>query len=410
MVILWIRVDLHCQSKYTAGADKSMTLDDIVKFAKIKGINMLGTGDCLHPLWRNELKSKLKYEDDVYIYKGIYFIPSVEVKIQTYVHAVILLPTLDDFDELYKLLKPYGKLDKVGVPTINIGGQDLIDILERFDFFIFPAHVFIPWQSLYAKYDSIAEFFKDSERYIQAVELGLSADPPLAHNVPELKCRSFLTNSDFHSPWEIGREFNLISVHNITYSDIIRSIVDNNIINYTLPPKLGKFYFSACRKCHTFFRYEDARILNFRCPICHNKIYIGVHDRILKELAVKQKHYCTTTIKKRRYIHHIPLRYLIRDLLKVSNLEAKKFYIEIINKLKIDEITLLYETPIDELKKYPKLKDVIKKFREKRYYIIPGGGGKEGRISEKPVEITFYKIQQRSIIEFLSGGGVSNGL
>jgi uncharacterized protein (TIGR00375 family) len=397
---LRIKADFHCQSRYTVGADRETTLELITEWAKMKGIILLGTGDCLHPKWREELKSKLKHENEIYTYRGIYFVPSVELKIRTFVHCVILLPTLEDFDVLYKQLSKYGKLDETGVPNIDLSGPEVVDILEFSDFFLFPAHIFVPWQSLYAKYDSIESFFKDKSKDIYSVELGLSADPLLAEKVSELWCRSFLSNSDFHTVWAIGREFNLITVNDIDYKEIVRSIKDGNIVNYDLPPQLGKYYLTTCRRCKTHFKYEDARMTDFRCPVCGGKIYLGVKDRIEKELS-KVKKECFQW-KKKNFVHHIPLLQLLRDLLNLTKEKAKMTYLEVIKRANVDETTLLYNAELDRVPINLDVKEVIEKFRRKEYYISPGGGGKEGALHVKPAEPIFYsqKFREKSLLDF----------
>lgn len=36
-----------------------MSLQEIAKYAKIKGLNLVGTGDFTHPLWLNEIREVL---------------------------------------------------------------------------------------------------------------------------------------------------------------------------------------------------------------------------------------------------------------------------------------------------------------------------------------------------------------
>ena len=53
-------LDLHIHSKYSRAVSPSMDLPHLEEVAKKKGIDVVGTGDFTHPVWRKELKSKLK--------------------------------------------------------------------------------------------------------------------------------------------------------------------------------------------------------------------------------------------------------------------------------------------------------------------------------------------------------------
>ena len=52
--------DFHIHSKYSRATSKEMDLENLDKWARIKGIDVLGTGDFTHPAWFKELKSKLE--------------------------------------------------------------------------------------------------------------------------------------------------------------------------------------------------------------------------------------------------------------------------------------------------------------------------------------------------------------
>ena len=62
--------DFHIHSKYSRATSKDMDVDNLNKWAKIKGIDILGTGDFTHPLWLKELKEKLDpAENGLFRYK-----------------------------------------------------------------------------------------------------------------------------------------------------------------------------------------------------------------------------------------------------------------------------------------------------------------------------------------------------
>ena len=62
-VLMKIISDLHLHSKYSRATSKQLDIDNLEIWAKVKGLNLLGTGDFTHPEWIKELKSKLKDMD-----------------------------------------------------------------------------------------------------------------------------------------------------------------------------------------------------------------------------------------------------------------------------------------------------------------------------------------------------------
>ena len=55
-----IIADLHIHSKYSRATSPKMEVVVLSEWAKIKGINLLATGDIFHPEYVKELKEKLK--------------------------------------------------------------------------------------------------------------------------------------------------------------------------------------------------------------------------------------------------------------------------------------------------------------------------------------------------------------
>ena len=45
--------DLHLHSKYSRACSKELDIPNMVKYAKIKGVNLMGTGDFQHPKWQS---------------------------------------------------------------------------------------------------------------------------------------------------------------------------------------------------------------------------------------------------------------------------------------------------------------------------------------------------------------------
>ncbi len=52
--------DLHIHSKYSRATSKQMSPESLWKWAQLKGISVIGTGDFTHPQWLEELDAKLE--------------------------------------------------------------------------------------------------------------------------------------------------------------------------------------------------------------------------------------------------------------------------------------------------------------------------------------------------------------
>ena len=52
--------DLHVHSKYSRATAKNLDLENLYLWAQYKGIQIVGTGDFVHPKWFKELEEKLE--------------------------------------------------------------------------------------------------------------------------------------------------------------------------------------------------------------------------------------------------------------------------------------------------------------------------------------------------------------
>ena len=52
--------DFHIHSKYSRAVSPLMDLENLDRWAEIKGIKVMGTGDFTHPKWFSEIKEKLE--------------------------------------------------------------------------------------------------------------------------------------------------------------------------------------------------------------------------------------------------------------------------------------------------------------------------------------------------------------
>ena len=127
----------------------------------------------------------------------------------------------------------------------DISAYELIDIVEKYNGVLIPAHCFTPHKSFYGNCtDRLEKIFKEKYNKVPAIELGLSSDTFLADQISELETKAFLTNSDAHSLPKIAREYNKMQVEDISFKELIMAIKNESgrkiLANYGLDPKLRK--------------------------------------------------------------------------------------------------------------------------------------------------------------------------
>ncbi|MGC8937004.1 MAG: endonuclease Q family protein, partial [Candidatus Methanomethylicaceae archaeon] len=233
--------DLHIHSPFSRATSKDMTLKNLERGASVKGINVLGMGDFTHPKWRDELKS-LREEEGLYRLDGsnIRFMVTGEVctnfefngRVRR-IHHLIMLPSLEVAEQVCDRLAKYGDLEADGRPNLSMSGAQLVEEVVEFgeECLVVPAHIWTPWFSLFGDrggVDNIEECYEDQTPHVYALETGLSSDPPMNWRVSKLDGFTLISNSDSHSPspWRLGREANVIEVEKITYSEIVRAIME----------------------------------------------------------------------------------------------------------------------------------------------------------------------------------------
>lgn len=380
-----VNADFHIHSCFSMASSKDMLIKNIAPKSKLKGLQLLGTGDGLHPKWLDIIEESTTYKGDgIYSSDGMDFVLTTEVEGKHRIHHVIIIPDLDIAREMSQILPSKNKsID--GRPKTNLGGAELLELAHEYDCLLGPAHAFTPWTGMYKSYDSIYDCYESKPDF---VELGLSADTDMADTVSELKDFVFLTNSDAHSPWphRLGREFNQIELADISYTSIKKAIENRDVkANYGLVPNLGKYHMTACTKCFKLVDPLIAREKKMKCE-CGGRIKKGVDYRISEIADFTQLHHPDFRPK---YVHLMPLAEIISAVYDKG--VTTKFVQGIWQKL-IDnfqtEINVLINVDLDEIKRIDSsVSAAIESFRNNTVNIVPGGGGKYGQLSfEKEVE------------------------
>ena len=303
-------------------AARSLNFENIAKeCAERKGINIVGIIDCASPYVIEDIEEFLKtgdayeLEDGGIIYKDkVCIILGSEVETSEKgrngksgaAHNLCYFPHLSDIKAFSNELSKHLKNITLSTQRTDLSGYDLIDIVEKYNGILIPAHIFTPHKSYYGNCTDRLEYvFKEKFDKIFAVELGLSSDTFLADEISELETRTFVTNSDAHSLPKIAREYNKMQVEDISYKEVVKALKNEDgrkiLANYGLDPKLGKYHRTYCDDCQ---KSIETKTPVETCPYCGGKnVTFGVFDRI--EL-IKDKKETKSPANRPPYIYQIP--------------------------------------------------------------------------------------------------------
>ncbi|RJQ16788.1 DNA helicase UvrD [Candidatus Woesearchaeota archaeon] len=388
--------DLHLHSKYSRACSKDLDLDNMQKWAMVKGINLLGTGDFTHPIWNKELKTKLEGEDGIYSLKGkkqnnFNFMLTTEISLiytqerGRKVHNIVWAPDLEVVDQIIEYLLKKGRLDYDGRPIFKIPCPEFTESLKEIseDIEVIPAHVWTPWFGMYGTnsgFDSLKECFQDKANKIYAIETGMSSSPEMNWRIDELKNRAIVSFSDSHSfwPWRLGREATVFDVKKLTYKEIIRQIRNNEVHStIEVDPGYGKYHFTGHRNCNVVLNAEEARKVNNICPKCKKALTIGVLERV-EALANHPEGYKIQNTKPSYTL--VPLSELISGYYHYP-VASKKTW-EIYNRFMAafkTEFTILLDAEEKELTNVDaEIAKLVMKNRAGKVEVLPGFDGVYG--------------------------------
>ena len=388
--------DLHIHSKYSRATSPDMDVDNLSKWAKMKGINMLGTGDFTHPAWRKELKEKLaEKEYGIYSHNRIDYILSAEVSNIYFkngrvrkIHNVIITPSFAVAEEISRILREYGNLESDGRPILSIECDKMVKSLRKIskDIMIIPAHIWTPHFSLFGSnsgFDDIKECFEDEAAHVTALETGLSSDPKMNWRLSSLDRYALVSNSDAHSPAKIGREANVFK-EKVGYKELkeILEKKDKERFLYTIEffPEEGKYHWDGHRPCETRLSPAEAKNVDYKCPHCGKKLTIGVMNRV-EHLADRAEDFILESAPAYRNL--VPLIEIIADAMNVrkESMGAAREYYSLVQRLGSEFDILLYMPKEEILEKCPpKIASGIINVREGRVSVLPGYDGVYGTI------------------------------
>ena len=414
--------DLHIHSRFSQGCSRDLTIPNLEKYANMKGVNLLGTGDFTHPKWIKELKENLK-EDETGILKtktGFNFVLQTEISLiytqggkGRRIHNIVLAPNFESVNQITDELKRRGRVDYDGRPIFKIPCFEFVDMLKKIskDIEIIPAHIWTPWFGMLGSksgFDSVKECFQEKTKEIHAMETGLSSDPEMNWRLSQLDDYNLVSFSDLHSywPWRIGREATIFDIK-LTYKNLIKAIREGVGLKETIEvnPSYGKYHLDGHRNCNVCLEPKESLRLKDICPKCGRKITIGVLHRV-EELADRKEGFKPKSAKPFR--HLIPLSECISGLLNTGVMTKKvwEIYSGLIKNFN-NEMNVLLNVPKEELAKVvdEKIAEMIIKNREGKIDIKPGYDGEYGKPvftkAEKEIkEGIVVKKEQKGLKEF----------
>jgi uncharacterized protein (TIGR00375 family) len=396
-----IIADFHIHSAYSRATSRDMHLKTIARWAALKGIGLIGTGDFTHPAYFEEIRTeleetgqgflKLKETED----PDVQFILTAETShIYTQggkgrrVHMMIFAPGLRTVEKINLHLGRIGNVTSDGRPIFGFSAKDLVKIVLDIDpeCLVVPAHAWTPWFSVFGShsgFDSLEACFEEETPHIRAIETGLSSDPAMNWRWSALDRLSLISNSDAHSPAKIGREANIFSCP-LTYKDIIAAIQDKDPRSFQATieffPEEGKYHFDGHRNCGVVYNPGQTRAANYLCPDCGKPLVVGVMHRV-ETLADRPQGFRPEGAIP--CFHLVPLEEILADVYRtgVQSKRIRKEYMRLVERSG-SEFAILLELPEKELASFmeERIVEGILRVRCGRVEIRPGYDGVYGKV------------------------------
>lgn len=388
--------DFHIHSRYSRATSTSLTIKELAKWAKIKGIGLMGTGDFTHPIWLQELEETLQPAGPgLYACDGVPFVLTAEVNTLFYkrakahnVHQVLFAPSLETVKRINQELASFGSLSIDGRPLLQMEAWRLVEIVLGIDprCLVVPAHAWTPHFAIFGSnsgFDSVEDCFEHQAENIHVLETGLSSDPAMNWRLSKLDRYTLISNSDSHSARRIGREANVFNCE-LEYDTIIQALKtkDRSKFLYTIEffPEEGKYHLDGHRKCNIRLTPQETKQRGFRCPACGRSVTVGVMHRIerLSDRAVGIEPANAIPFK-----HSVPLEELIAEALEVGvgTQTVDREYFALIERCGT-EFEILLRASEEELRRVanPRVAEAILRMRKGQVQIDAGYDGEYGKV------------------------------
>ena len=407
--------DLHVHSHFSRATSKNLTLENLAKWAQLKGIAVVGTGDFVHPGWMAELKQKLlPAEEGLFKLKSdflhrtqhqlpaasnadVRFMPTVEIsniykrhdKVRK-VHNLIFAPHFEAAEKIQARLEQIGNIHADGRPILGLDSHDLLEIALECDpdIIFIPAHIWTPWFSALGSkggFDSMHDYLGDLLPHVFAVETGLSSDPPMNWRLSQLDPYVLVSNSDAHSPAKLGREATIFDTE-LSYGAIYNALAkpQNGGVAGTIEffPQEGKYHYDGHRACKMRLHPNQTSAHDGLCPACKKPVTVGVLSRV-EALADRPENSSHKPPHRRPFFSLIPLPEIIADAKKIGagSKTVQRVYRHLLAKVG-NELFILQEAPLEDIEHNadPLIAEGIRRVRNGEVKIDSGYDGEFGRI------------------------------
>ncbi|HUI69875.1 MAG TPA: UvrD-helicase domain-containing protein, partial [Spirochaetia bacterium] len=294
--------------------------------------------------------------------------------------------TMEHARKLAARLSAIGNIASDGRPILGLDPKDLLSILLETDpeGFLIPAHVWTPWFSIFGSksgFDRIEDCFEELTPHIFALETGLSSDPPMNWRWSALDGYRLVSNSDAHSPPNLGREATLLDAE-LGWEGVVGALRTGKGFVGTCEfyPEEGKYHFDGHRKCGVCMDPEETRKKGTSCPVCGGPITVGVLHRVL-ELADRRAPRKPENAGGFRYL--IPVPEILGQLSGsgVGSRTVAALHAKVIRSFG-SEYSFLFESAPEDIERAlgPLIAEAVRRMRDGKVTPSPGYDGEFGVI------------------------------
>ena len=386
--------DFHIHSRYSRATSKDLTVGELAKWAKLKGVGVLGTGDFTHPLWLQELQEALRPAGaGLFTHDGATFMLTTEVNTLYYkdgrahqIHHLLLAPSFEAVERINRELEAFGSLMQDGRPMLKMEAWRLVELVRGVEprAAVIPAHIWTPHFSVFGSnsgFDTLEACFESQTPHIFALETGLSSDPAMNWRLSALDRFALISNSDSHSARRIGREANIFRCE-LTYDAILQALKTRDpeqfLSTIEFFPEEGKYHLDGHRACGVRWTPGETRAHDARCTVCGKKVTVGVLHRVE---ALADRPEGATRPRATPFTRVVPLDEIIAEAMKmgVGTQTVEREYQQLVYKFGT-EFDVLLKTPLEALREGAdgRIVEGIARMREGRLHVEPGYDGEYG--------------------------------
>ncbi len=405
--------DIHLHSHFSRATSKNLTLEHLWKWAQLKGVQVVATGDIAHPGWLAEMQTRLEpAEEGLFKLKPEYqatvadevppacrgpvrFLIGGEISniYKKYdrtrkVHNIVFAPSFEATTILQAELEKIGNIRSDGRPILGLDSRDLLEIVLEVDdrAHLIPAHIWTPWFSILGSksgFDTLEACFTDLTPHIFAVETGLSSDPPMNWRVSWLDDYTLISNSDAHSPPKLAREATLFDTE-LSYDALFSALRSGDPAQFrgTIEffPEEGKYHLDGHRKCGVCWEPGTTIANEGLCTNCGKPVTVGVYHRV-EELADREPGARAPSAAP--FTSLIPLPEALSEVLGVgpNSKRVQTEYLRLLGRLG-PELAILQSIPLEDIAAAggPVLAEGIRRMRKGEVVAQSGYDGEYGVI------------------------------